>query len=103
MCIRDSSKIVVIAPARFFGIEQCKERVVKVVAPLRIHPVAHGFARPDYARVVQIAFHDQIELARQRSAQPFNLFRHLFQKVHCRTVHKFMHGIEAQAIAVVIL
>jgi len=43
--------------------------MVKVIAPLRVHAVAVGFAGSHDTRVVQVAFRDQVELLRKRGAQ----------------------------------
>ncbi len=76
--------------------------MVEVVAPLRIHAKAAGFARLDHARIVEVAFGDQHQLPSKHRRQDFDFGRELLHKVDRRAVHELVHGIEPQAVDVVV-
>ena len=96
-------EVSVVAAARFLGIQQREERVVEVVAPLRVHAIAERLARADHARIVEVALGDKIEILAQCCSEPFHLKRQLLHKVHRGKIDKRMHRIEAQAVAVIVL
>ena len=59
--LRDVSEILVVA--RPFFRKQSVERVVEIVAPLPVDAVAAALARQNHARIIQVAFRDQMSLS----------------------------------------
>ena len=83
-------------------VQEAEQRVMKVIAPLRIQPIPIGLTRAHNPRIVQVALGNQVKLLRQRGAQPLHLARKLLQKVHRRQVEKRMDRVEPQPVAVVL-
>ena len=70
MQVAEGAEVGVIAGLTILGvIEHCKQGMVEVIAPLRVHAVAVGFARSHNVRIVQVAFGDQVELFRKSRTQ----------------------------------
>ncbi len=82
---------------------QCRvQRMVDVVRPLRVQPVAPGLARGDQPRVVQVALGDQEQRPPDVCGKRRHLGGHLLQQVGRPVVLQGVHGIEAQPVDVVV-
>jgi len=53
--------------------ENRKQSMMKVVAPLRIHPIAAKLFRFDHPRIIQIAFSNQYQPPAQLHRQALHL------------------------------
>jgi hypothetical protein len=85
-----------------FAGERDVERVVVVIAPLGTQPVASGLPRHDQGRVVQVGLRNQREGAAEERAEGVRLLRHLLQDVLVTRVDERVHGIQPEAVNVVI-
>jgi hypothetical protein len=90
--------VVAVALAREHGVEG----VVEVVAPLRVGAVAARLAPPDEARVVQVALEDHPERAAERRGERPDARRDLFEEVDGRRVDDRVHGVQAEAVQMVV-
>ena len=95
----EGTKVVVVSLA-VFVMEHGEERVVKIIAPLRVHAVASGLARADDPRIVEVAFGDQDHSAVVLGAGDVDLSGELLHEVHGGTIDELMHSIETEAIEV---
>ena len=75
------SEVVVVANPIFL-VQQREQRVMKVVAPLRVDAEAAGFARLHDLRIVQIALGDQHHAAAKRIREHFNFGGQLLHEVN---------------------
>src|SRR6185437_2469246 len=83
--------------------QQRKKRMMKVIAPLRVHTVSVRLERTHKLRIVEVALGNQHEHPADRSTQALHLCRDLLHEVHRRTVDELMRCVEPQAIDVVVL
>jgi hypothetical protein len=56
------------------------ERVVKIIVPLRVQSVSSQFPRADQARVVKVAFGNEIDLTVEAFSMLLNREGQLFEK-----------------------
>ena len=91
---------VAVIPFCGSGIKPCEERVVEIVAPLRINAKSARLARGHNARIIRITLGDQHLAPAQRCLQVLRLNRELLQEMDRRPIHEGVHGIEAQPIHV---
>src|SRR5580692_9008336 len=75
------AEVAVITDHRLMN-EHSKQGVVKVVAPLRIHSKAAGFARSDQSRIIQIALRDQHQLFSKRCTECLDFRGQLLEEVN---------------------
>jgi len=68
---------------------------MKVVTPLRVHPVPGGLARTDDAGIVQVALGDQNQVATKNRFEYVDFSRQLFEEVARRRVDERMDRVEA--------
>src|SRR5688500_5232178 len=78
------------------------QRMMKVVVPLRMKSESMSPARPDHARVAQIAFGNEHQVPAELGFELLDLFGKLLEERERRGVEDRMDCIEAQAIDVVI-
>src|SRR4030095_8274179 len=87
--IGDAAEVgVVPAP---LAAEQPVQRMVEIVVPLRLEPIAAERARAAEARIVEVALGDQYELAAELALQGFDLQGELLEEVHRRLVEERVH------------
>ena len=60
------------------------QRVMEIVAPLRVDPIAAEFARPHDPGVVEVAFGDQHQPPSEFTFQRGNFARELFEEMDRR-------------------
>ena len=93
---------VVVVPAARIGPQQRKERMMKIVAPLRVHAVAVRFARTHELRIVQVALRDQHEPAPKRCTEPLHLRGELLHEVDCGAINVLVRRVEPQTVNVIV-
>ncbi len=80
------------------GVENGKQGVMKIVAPLSVHAETADLARSDDPGIVEITLRNQHQTAAEGSTQGLNLAGQLLKEVDRRRVDKGMNRIEAQAV-----
>ena len=78
-------------------------RVVEIVVPLSVEPVPARLARRDQLRVVEVGLGDQRQRPALVGRQRGHLDRHLLEQVHVGRVAEGVHGVDPQAVDVVVL
>src|ERR1700733_14450612 len=99
--IFEGAEVVVVALA-LLDVQDGEERVVEVVAPLRVHAVSAGFAWGYNAGIVEVALGDEHEAASEDGRQDLDLGGELLHEVNGGSIDELMHGIEAQTVDVVV-
>src|SRR6478752_8257844 len=102
--LRDGLELAEIAqPTISFARQEGVERKLKVVRPLRAHAeasLANGACRP---RIGSIALRDQLPALSELRRGLLHLVRQLGQKRKSSVVFEGLHGVEPQAVSVVVL
>ena len=78
------------------------QRVVDVVGPLPVEPVAARLAAADQPRVVEVALGHQPQRLAQLRAERLDRDRQLLEQVGRALVDEGVHGVEPQPVDVVV-
>src|SRR5580698_7719933 len=78
------------------------QRVMEIIAPLRVDPVAAEFARFHEPGIVEVAFRDQYQPATKLTLQSSDFARELFKEMDCRRIDHRVHRVDPQAIEMII-
>src|ERR1700688_2554418 len=94
------AEILVVAVA--LSGEECMQRVMEILVPLRIESVAAGLAGYDDPRLVEVTLGDQNQMAAERSCEDLDFGGELLEKMDRAGVEERVHGVDAQTVEMVV-
>src|SRR5579871_5864612 len=78
------------------------QRMMEIIAPLRVDPIAAEFARFHDPGVIEVAFGDQYQPPAKLTLQSSDFARELFKEMDCRRIDHRVHRVDPQPIKMII-